>query len=235
MVSFLDELEETANSGVVSVYMAPELSPEEIEDLSSKRVEQSVSDELVRLTSSSRNGAVLFWSSDKKYLILPPFPVRETAVLPGCVTEPLRGILDSEFIIGFVLLHLGSYAVGLCRGDTLLSSKVGTGLIHGRHRKGGSSQQRFQRRREEQAERFIDRVCQHAREHLEPYRDNLDYIVYGGPRQTVLLLRKRCRFLGTFDDRVLPLLDVPAVRRKVLETTVYRVWSSRIIEWYEDA
>ncbi|MFC2056935.1 Vms1/Ankzf1 family peptidyl-tRNA hydrolase, partial [Chloroflexota bacterium] len=96
------------------------------------------------------------------------------------------------------------------------------------------SQQRFQRRRENQAQEFLDRVCLHAREQLEPHTQLMNYIAYGGPRQTVLLLRKRCSFLQSFDDRVLPLLDVPSLRQRVLETAIGRIWSSCITDWQEE-
>jgi peptide subunit release factor 1 (eRF1) len=164
----------------------------------------------------------------------PPFPWQDEASLSGFVTEPLAKLLRTDYTIGLVLVHLGAYAVGLCQGERLMNSKVGTGLVHGRHKKGGSSQQRFQRRREKQADEFLDRVCLHAREQLEAQAKTIDYMVYGGPHQTVLQLQKRCPFLGSFAERLLPPLDVPDPRREVLEKAVGRIWSSRVTEWREE-
>jgi peptide subunit release factor 1 (eRF1) len=234
MPQFLNGIEETAATDAISVYMPPGLSLPEIEALLPKTGVQSVTDELSQLEAGSKNGAALFWGSMRKCLVLPPFPFGDKAVLAGYATEPLRIMLNSDFMLGLVLVHLGSYAVGLCQGEKLISSKVGTGLVHGRHKKGGSSQQRFQRRRENQVREFLDRVCVHVLEQLEPHRQLLNYIAYGGPRQTILLLQKRCPFLQSLEDRVLPLLDVPSLRQKVLETAVVRVWSSCIIEWQEE-
>ncbi len=234
MLVFLNELEETVDSGAASLYMLPGLSVPEIEDLLAKIRVQSIPGELTEMAANSKNGAVLFWGSTRKYLVLPPFPFREKTMFAGCITEPLRQLLDSNFKIGLILVHLGTYAIGICRGEELITSKVGTGLVHGRHKKGGSSQQRFQRRRQKQVQEFLDRVCIHVLEQLEPYAQELNYIVYGGPRQTILLLQKRCAFLKSFEDRVLPLLDVPSLRQKVLEAAVDRIWSSCIIEWQEE-
>ena len=234
MLVFLNELEETVDSGAASLYMLPGLSVPEIEDLLAKIRAQSIPGELTEMAANSKNGAVLFWGSTRKYLVLPPFPFREKTMFAGCITEPLRQLLDSSFKIGLILVHLGTYAIGVCQGEELITSKVGTGLVHGRHKKGGSSQQRFQRRRQKQIQEFLDRVCIHVLEQLEPYAQELNYIVYGGPRHTVLLLQKRCAFLKSFEDRVLPLLDVPSLRQKVLETAVGRIWSSCIIEWQEE-
>jgi peptide subunit release factor 1 (eRF1) len=214
--------------------MPPGLSAPEIEDLLQKVNTQFVSDELSQLVSSARNGAVLFWGDMRKCLVLPPFPLSEKTIFGGYVGEPLRLLLTSGLMIGLVLVHLGAYAVGICQGEKLISSKVGTGLVHGRHKKGGSSQQRFQRRRENQVREFLDRVCLHTREHLEPHSQLIDYVVYGGPRQTILQLQKRCPFLQSLEDRVLPSLDVPSPRQRVLETAVGSIWSSRIIDWQEE-
>ena len=94
-----------------------------------------------------------------------------------------------------MLVRLGSYAIGVCRGDKLVSSKVGTGLVHGRHRQGGSSAHRFERHRDKQIESFLIRVCGHVREQLEPYVKSMDYIVYGGARTTILMAQKYCPWL----------------------------------------
>lgn len=234
MLGFLDEIEQTPDPGAISVYIPPGFSAPEIEDLLQKGGARSVPDELSQLASSSKNGAVLFCGDMRKCLVLPPFPLSEKTTFGGYVAEPFRLLLTIDFMIGLVLVHLGSYAVGICQGEKLISSKVGTGLVHGRHKKGGSSQQRFQRRRENQVREFLDRVCLHTREQLEPHAQLVNYIAYGGPRQTVLLLQKRCPFLQSFEDRVLPLLDVPSLRQKVLETAMGRIWSSCIIDWQEE-
>jgi peptide subunit release factor 1 (eRF1) len=234
MLGFLDEIKQTPDPGAISVYMPPGFLAPEIEDLLPKGGAYPVPDDLSQLASSAKNGSVLFWGDMRKCLVLPPFPLSEKTTFGGYVAEPLRLLLTSDFMIGLVLVHLGSYAVGVSQGEKLISSKVGTGLVHGRHKKGGSSQQRFQRRRENQVREFLDRVCLHTREHLEPHAQLIDYVVYGGPRQTVLVLQKRCPFLQSFEGRVLPLLDVPPLRQRVLETAIGRIWSSCIIDWQEE-
>jgi len=234
MQEFLAELEKTPEPAARTVYLPPGLSVPEIENLlGTVHLEKTLPEGLPQIAEHSRTGAALFWGEARKCLVLPPFPIKEMLIFTDYITDPLRLLLQSDFKIGLILVHLGSYAVGLCQGEKLITSKVGTGLVHGRHRQGGSSQQRFQRRREKQAQEFLARVCLHAREQLETEAKLLDYVIYGGPRQTVLLLQKRCPFLSQFEGRALPPLDVPALRQKVLETTVVRIWSSGVIEWQE--
>jgi hypothetical protein len=189
--------------------------------------------QLVETAASSKTGAVLFWSPSRGYLITPPLPITEQLIEPGYFVGPLRALLQHDFRVALLLVRLGSYAVGLCQGESLIASKVGTGLVHGRHKKGGSSQQRFQRHREKQMEAFLNRVCAHFQERLE--HQAVDYMVYGGAWTTIMSLQKRCPFLQRFDNRLLPpLLDIPDPRQPVLETVITRVWSSRITEWQED-
>jgi peptide subunit release factor 1 (eRF1) len=235
MLEFLDALEKTGDATANTVYLLPGMLANSVKEVLKKAFgTASVPEELNDKLALSKTGGALFWGSTRKCLVLPPFPLREQAVFTGLVTEPLRRLLEVDYAVGLVLVHLGAYAVGLCRGEKLVTSKVGTGLVHGRHKKGGSSQMRFQRRREQQATEFLDRVCLHAREHLEPQAGLIDYMVYGGPHQTVMQLRKHCPFLNQFQDRVLTTLDVPDPRREVLEKAVVRIWSSRINEWREE-
>ena len=235
MIGFLDELE-TATEAAKSLYVPFGLPLPQVENLLRRALDpQTLPPQLTELAANSKTGAVLFGGSSSSYLVLPPFPIAEEYCAQGYAVEPLRSLLKSDFRIALILVRLGSYAVGLCQGESLITSKVGTGLVHGRHKKGGSSQQRFRRHREKQIEYFLSRVCCHVQEQLEPQAGALDYVVYGGAWTTILALQKRCSFLQQFDSRILaPLLDIPEPRLVVLEKAVGRVWSSSVIEWRAD-
>jgi len=179
-------------------------------------------------------GAALFWGEEHRYLVLPPFPISSQGTIKGYHIEPLRSLLQNEFTIALVLVRLGAYAIGIFRGERLLSSKVGTGLVHSRHKKGGSSAHRFERRREKQMETFFSRVCDRAREQLEPYVNELDYMVYGGERNTVRSFRQQCRFLKLADNRTVEhLLNIREPRQSTLEAAISDAWTSTVIQWYE--
>lgn len=233
--NFLDELAESPGDKAVSLYIPPHLPATEIDKaLKEIPAPPDVVTQLVKLASSSRTGAVIFWSPERKYLVLPPFPIAEKRLTHSLSTEQLRLLLSHDYIIALILVRLGAYAVGICHGENLISSKVGTGLVHGRHRKGGSSAHRFERHRDKQIESFLTRVCQHAREHLEPHEKALDYMAYGGARTTIQLLQRQCPFLTKLDNYTLPpLLEIPEPRQVVLETAIKQVWSSTLLEWTE--
>lgn len=235
MLDFLGELEKTPGDEEWSLYLPPRLPPAEVEtSLKELPKPPEILPKLVELAVSSKTGSVLFLSTEWKHLVLPPFPIMEKHLTQNLYIAQLYSLLRQDYMIALVLVRLGAYAIGVCNGENLVSSKVGTGLVHGRHKKGGSSQQRFARHRDKQIEYFLSRVCRHAREHLEPYQKALDYIIYGGARTTTQLLQKQCAFLAQLDKPALPpLLDIPEPRQAVLETAISRVWSSTVIEWRE--
>jgi hypothetical protein len=234
MLDFLEKLAIAPGEDLITLYLTPRLPTSELENfLKEIPAPQDISG-LSDIINRSSTGAVIFWSAMQKYIVIPPFPVAEKSVKRSLDIQPLRSALNREYLVGLVLVRLGSYAIGVGHGEKLVSSKVGTGLVHGRHRQGGSSAHRFERHRDKQIEYFLTRVCQHAREQLEPYVKSLDYIVYGGARTTILLLQKQCPLLGKLETPLLPpLLDIPEPRQVVLETALNRIWLSTVYEWLE--
>ncbi len=196
---------------------------------------ESLPPDTVKIAGNSNTGSTFFWSQTQKYLIAPPFPQKENYITDDNDVEPLLSLLERDFTIGIVLVRLGSYSIGICQGEKLIEHYTGTGLVHSRHRQGGSSSARFQRRRKDQTHHFLERVCEHIREKFELYTKTLDYLVYGGARTTILQLQKQCPFFHQFNDHLLPpLLEITDPKFNVLEKAVQDVWSSKVTEWRED-
>jgi hypothetical protein len=235
MLAFLTELEATSGPAE-SLYIPSGLPLSEVGNLLEKALDPpAIPPELAELAAASKTGAVIFGSPSQTRLVIPPFPIMEEYCARGYVVEPLSSLLKRNFRVALFLIRLGAYAIGLSEGEKLVTSKVGTGLIHGRHKKGGSSQQRFRRHREKQIEYFLTRVCGHIQEHIKPHALTLDFVVYGGAQTTILLLQKQCPFLARLEGAILPpLLDIPEPRQAVLEKAVRRVWASSVIEWRDD-
>ena len=150
----------------------------------------------------------------------PPFPpLAVTGVHEGFDAAPLLEHASRERVVGVLLVRLGGHAVGVFSGRRLVASKVGRRQVHGRHRAGGSSQQRFARRREGQARVALEAAADVAAGVLLEYRLDLDAVVLGGDRRalTEVLEDARLRPLRPLvAERV---LDVPDPRLKVLEAT----------------
>jgi peptide subunit release factor 1 (eRF1) len=193
---------------------------------------KTVPEDLSVTIAKSNTGGVIFWGPYHWYLVMPPFPIEKASFFNTCEIEPLHSLMHKEFLLGLIIVRLGEYGIGVFQGEKLLSSKVGTGLVHSRHRQGGSSSHRFERHRDKQMETFFTRVCQHAREQLEPYAEQLDHILYGGSPETIMDFRKQCHFLREFDKKTLDrLLNIKEVNHSGLLEGIQEAWSSRVIQW----
>jgi peptide chain release factor subunit 1 len=218
-----------------SLCIRPGTSKTEVEALLENILDvREVPGDMAKIMAGSPTGAVVFWGKQHRYTVLPPFPVPEERYSGTCEIEPLYTLMRKEFTVALLLLRMGAYAIGVFQGDRLLTDNIGTGLVHSRHRQGGSSSHRFERHREKQIETFFTRVCGHAREHLEPYAKNIDYLIYGGTRETVLEFRNQCHYLHEFDKKTLGLLlNIREPKHDDLLHAIHEAWSSRVIEWRE--
>jgi len=124
---------------------------------------------------------------------------------------------------GVLLVRKGGFAVARLAGDRVVDSKVGQRHVQGRTKAGGQSQQRFARRRENQARQAYEAAADHAVRILGALRAPL---VAGGDRAAVeqVLEDPRLRDL----DVVEPWLPVPDPRRAVLDQAVADASSVRI-------
>lgn len=133
-----------------------------------------------------------------------------------------------ERCVGVLLVRLGGHAAGVFSGSDLMSSKVGSRLVHGRSAAGGQSQQRFARRREGQARVALQDAAAVAIRILLPAVQDLDAIVVGGDRSAVEKVLADAR-LAPLRHLVVPrVLDVPDPRLRVLKETPQMFRSVRI-------
>lgn len=70
--------------------------------------------------------------------------------------------LEPTITVGLLLIRRGGYSVGVARGGQVLSSKTGTRYVQGRTAAGGWSQQRFARRRANQADALVEETAARA-------------------------------------------------------------------------
>jgi peptide subunit release factor 1 (eRF1) len=149
----------------------------------------------------------------------PPFPPLEPAEHDGFEPAPLLAHVERPRTVGVVLVRLGGYAVGVFDGRALRASKVGSRLVHGRHRAGGSSANRFARRRGNQARAALDAAADTAVAVLAaPARaGELDVVVRGGDRRALEEVFADPRLAGVARLAVERILEVPEPRRKVLD------------------
>jgi hypothetical protein len=118
---------------------------------------------------------------------------------------------------GVLLVRKGGFAVARLAGERIVDSKVGQRHVQGRTKAGGQSQQRFARRRDNQARQAYEAAAEHAARILgRP----LEALVCGGDRSAVDAVLTDPRLASFTQVRVEPWLTVPDPRRAVLDQAV---------------
>ena len=129
---------------------------------------------------------------------------------------------------GILLVRKGGFAVAALDGPQTLGSKVGQRHVQGRTKAGGQSQQRFARRRDNQARQAYEAAAEHAHRILVQETPRLSALVCGGDRQAVAAVLADPRLEHLADLRCEPWLPVADPRRAVLERAVADARSARI-------
>lgn len=124
---------------------------------------------------------------------------------------------------GLLLVRKGGFAVARMLLADVVDSKVGHRHVQGRTKAGGQSQQRFARRRSNQARQAYEAAADHAARVLGAV---VGPIVTGGDRTAVAEVLADPRLAG--HEVVGPWLPVPDPRRAVLEQAVVDACSVRV-------
>lgn len=107
-------------------------------------------------------GALLLRGANGCMAVLNP-PGESAGGGPGGPTvDDLVAAATRQRLIGLVLVRRGGYAVGVAEHGKLVASKTGTKYVQSRTAAGGWSQQRFARRRANQAAGLADAAAGHA-------------------------------------------------------------------------
>lgn len=144
------------------------------------------------------------------------YPVVEGADLPTQVTR-------APETIGLILIRRGGYTIGLAHAGELTAHKSGTRYVQSRTAAGGWSQQRFARRRANQAQGLVAVASGHAARILAPLAAARDGgLAVGGDALLVeqVLTDARLAPLTTLPRRAFP--DIPDPRFKALQEVLRR-------------
>lgn len=139
------------------------------------------------------------------------------------VAHDLAAAVRSPEDWGVLLVRKGGFAIGRLQGNVLVDSKVGQRHVQGRTKAGGQSQQRFARRRDNQARQAYEAAADHAARILAGLTGPL---VVGGDRAAVAEVLTDARLAGLTPGE--PWFAVPDPRRGVLEKVVEDAGAVRI-------
>lgn len=147
-----------------------------------------------------------------------PFPPLDGDDLVAHATRPRT--------LGVLLVRRGGHAAGVFRGAELIASKVGSSYVQGTTKAGGWSQQRYARRRTNQATAANARAADDAVGVL--IGPVLDGLVTGGDKQAVQAVLDDRRLAHLAPLVTGPWLQVKDPRQKVLVATPEQFLVARI-------
>jgi hypothetical protein len=147
--------------------------------------------------------------------------------------ENLDGLfahLQRRWRIGIVLVRRGGFAVARLEGPTVVDSKIGRRHVQGKTKAGGWSQQRFARRRDNQARAAFDAAAEHVHRLLSPVAGTLHLVASGGDRQAVAsvlehpelaaLAARPQKWLGGLPDPTRAVVDAAIAQIRSLEIII---------------
>lgn len=139
--------------------------------------------------------------------------------------ESLTSSLSAPDQWGMILARKGGFGIARIEGARLVESKVGKRHVQGRSAAGGTSQQRFARRRANQAQAAYDAAADYA---VRIIGDREMLVVTGGDRVALdeVLSHPRLQRLQVVGER----LDVPDPRQSVLLDAIIRAgWITVVV------
>jgi len=179
--------------------------------------------------TSYSDGEARIEAAGEVIVVRPPFGLPHDGEYESVQLEPLLDALATDHVVAALLVRLGGYAVGVFEGERLMASKVGSRFVKGQHKKGGSSANRFRRRRDEQARALIEEAAEVAVRVLEPWRTRAEFTALGGDRAAIDRVLGASPELGWLAEKALPrFFAVPDPRQVVLERLPYELYAAEM-------
>jgi hypothetical protein len=160
-------------------------------------------------------------------VLQPPWPADGR---PGKGADPLTrmaSLAAQSRTLGLVLVRRGGYTVAAVREGRVVVSKTGTRHVQSRTAAGGWSQQRFARRRANQADALVEAVADHAARIFQGQA--IEYIAPGGDRTLTDLVLGEPALKDYARLPRLAFMDVPDPRAAVLKKAAADFCAIRIV------
>lgn len=179
-------------------------------------VEEEDSDTGIRLSGADGATAVL----------AAPWPIDGRPGRGREQLERLASLASQPRSLGLVLVRRGGFAVGAASAGALVTSKTGSRYVQSRSSAGGTSQQRFARRRENQADALASEAAEQAARVFAG--QPIEYLVPGGDKALAAQVLAHSILTRYARCVVLPFLAVPDPNAKVLRQAAQDACSVRI-------
>ncbi|MHC6230808.1 acVLRF1 family peptidyl-tRNA hydrolase [Arthrobacter sp. MMS24-T111] len=172
------------------------------------------------------DGLRLLAADGTEALLQAPWPADGRPGRGNDPVERLAALASQPRRLGLLLVRRGGYGVGVASEGILLAAKAGTRYVQSRTAAGGQSQQRFARRRSNQADALVASVAEQAAGVFggEPF----EYVVPGGDRALADLVLQQPPLRPYVPLPRLAYLDVTEPRAAVLKKAAADACSVRV-------
>lgn len=172
------------------------------------------------------DGLRLLAADGTEALLQAPWPADGRPGRGSGPLERLAALASQPRRLGLLLVRRGGYGIGVASEGILLASKAGTRYVQSRTAAGGQSQQRFARRRSNQADSLVAAVAGQA---VDVFRTAaFEYLVPGGDRTLADLVLQEPVLRDYAHLPRLAWLDVAEPRAAVLKKAAADACSVRI-------
>ena len=151
---------------------------------------------------SQRGGIILHCPQLFSLQLIPPFPVKESLSREGgtFALDLVGEMMDTPVLV--VSAHAGETFLGVALSrEGFLAEELVESQVMGKHSKGGWSQKRFERLREEDIKSHVDLASQKLAELMGKYKTLLKYAVLSGEESLI--------------RQIAPAIDLPVVERRL--------------------
>lgn len=192
-----------------------------IEPGGSLNLELDPGDEALLRRIDSVTGKVIFMDDTGliQCCLVPPLPIKNTYVKHDGSFHVDRSYFSPGGVHAVAVVRSDTFAAGIYSNGLDRFSRVSSG-VQGKHSKGGFSQSRFERRREQQIDEHVEESVSEFEDLLEGWEPELVAVV--GEESVVN------RFTGSVRVDVAKAVDARGEGRELLEEAYGKLWSSRL-------
>jgi len=177
----------------------------------------------------SSTGIVVFYDTNQmiQEAVVPFLPLESSSwkLENSFDTAPLQNLIEKEVNLLILLIHAGESFIGITGSpDSFTSHQIVRSSVKGKHTKGGWSQHRFEKLRDEDIQHHLEKVSGALHSMVKESSIEIDFIVAVGDSRLVF---------ETLKDFNYPLiersLDV-SVDKKNVDKILKEIWSSKRYE-----
>lgn len=155
--------------------------------------------------------------------IIPPLPIKEEKETISSSFSFDYNLFTEPSVYSFAIIRSDIFIVGIYKNSELVFMDNIKSNIKSKHSKGGYSQKRFERKREKQISKHIQRSAEKFEQLIKNQEEEINLIAVGGEKNTIKKFKNKLQY-----EIVSKTLDITGERKEALEKGRKNFWKTRI-------